>query len=208
MIARFNSKLMLKAINLSTDKDQLIKDLKHNKAKLEKTLQQIKKISNNDALTNLYNRRYFDKKIKIELNRAKRNGYPLSLLIIDIDNFKIINDQYGHLAGDEFLEKFAAFLKQKFRRATDTVFRYGGDEFAAILANMPYNESILFCEELKETFKKEINQYSEISLSIGMVSIPSDVEISIDSALSTADNLLYKAKNKGKDLVMTKKLSS
>lgn len=208
MIARFNSKLMLKAMSLSTEKDELIKDLKHNKAQLEKTLQHIKKISNKDALTDLYNRRYFDKQIKTELNQAKRNGYPLCLLIMDIDNFKIINDQYGHPVGDEFLEKFAVFLKQKFRRATDTVFRYGGDEFAAILANMDYDKAILFCEELKKTFKTEVNQYSKISLSMGMVSIPPDVDISIDSALSAADKLLYKAKNKGKDLVMTRKLST
>jgi diguanylate cyclase (GGDEF)-like protein/PAS domain S-box-containing protein len=93
------------------------------------------KLSITDSLTGLYNRRYFQKKITDEINRSRRMGYPLSLIMLDVDDLKFYNDTYGHLAGDEVLMGVAEIIAGSIRKDTDTAYRYGGDEFMVILPN-------------------------------------------------------------------------
>lgn len=93
------------------------------------------KLSITDSLTGLFNRRHFQKKITEEVNRANRMGYPLSLIMIDVDDLKTVNDTHGHLAGDDILIGVGQIIVDSIRRDTDTAYRYGGDEFLLILPN-------------------------------------------------------------------------
>ncbi|WBV70906.1 GGDEF domain-containing protein [Legionella pneumophila] len=137
-----------------------------------KLLSKVRALSITDSLTGLFNRRHFDMVFSNELSRAKRNKYPISLVFIDIDNFKYINDTFGHSAGDSFLIHVSNILKQTLRRSSDSMFRIGGDEYAAILINMPPNEVATVCVSMQEQFNKK-NQYKNVSLSMGVISIDS-----------------------------------
>ncbi|MBI9092966.1 MAG: diguanylate cyclase, partial [Desulfobacterium sp.] len=104
-----------------------------NEAKLEEKSNELERLSVTDGLTGAYNRRYFNKIFDLEWKRASREGSPLSLIIIDMDHFKKVNDTYGHLAGDEVLKAVTQEFQSTFKRCTDVVVRYGGEEFAILL---------------------------------------------------------------------------
>ncbi|MCP0913322.1 MULTISPECIES: GGDEF domain-containing protein [Legionella] len=192
--ANINGKMLRKMVALSEDKQVLI--------------EQLSSMSITDPLTGLYNRRYFDKTLKEELNRSKRNKYAFTLVFIDVDNFKIINDNLGHPSGDKFLTHVANVLKATFRRANDTVFRLGGDEFAAILVNTPLENAIAICNKIRDELSlhlhpKGLEIFSKITLSIGIVSIPHDSITDIEEIISKADQILYQAKKSGKNLIIS-----
>ncbi|HAZ7572087.1 GGDEF domain-containing protein [Legionella sp. PATHC032] len=168
-------------------------------------LSKVRTLSITDSLTGLFNRRHFDVVFSNELSRAKRNKYPISLVFIDIDNFKYINDTFGHSVGDSFLIHVANILKQTLRRASDSMFRIGGDEYAAILINMPPNEVTAFCVAIQEHFNKK-NQYKNVSLSMGIISIGSMHVIDQQSVIAAVDKTLYQAKKAGKNQIKSKSL--
>ncbi len=183
----------------------------------EKLIDELKVISRTDALTNLYNRRYFEALLPQELNRAKRNKYPLSLISIDIDNFKLVNDHNGHPSGDKLLINFAFLLNQTFKRSSDKVFRIGGDEFALIIVNQPVKKTVAVCKSINEQFKNQILKQSgefksdwlqthQITLSIGIVNIHSNYGTNIEHVINTADKALYQAKQQGKNQIILKKI--
>jgi predicted signal transduction protein with EAL and GGDEF domain len=132
-VAKLNSSVFLDNINLHIEKDELIQTLRSSNLKLTQYIKEVKKLSITDPLTLLYNRRFFDDTLKNEVGRLRRNEYELSLLLIDIDNFKQINDRKGHPVGDKYLKWFAQVLMNYFKRSNDTIFRVGGDEFAIII---------------------------------------------------------------------------
>ncbi|HAT8912122.1 TPA: diguanylate cyclase [Legionella pneumophila subsp. pneumophila] len=170
-----------------------------------KLLSKVRALSITDSLTGLFNRRHFDMVFSNELSRAKRNKYPISLVFIDIDNFKYINDTFGHSAGDSFLIHVSNILKQTLRRSSDSMFRIGGDEYAAILINMPPNEVATVCVSMQEQFNKK-NQYKNVSLSMGVISIDSMRVVDQQSAITAADKTLYQAKKAGKNQIKSKSL--
>lgn len=170
-----------------------------------KLLSKVRALSITDSLTGLFNRRHFDVVFNNELSRAKRNKYPISLVFIDIDNFKYINDTFGHSAGDSFLIHVSNILKQTLRRSSDSMFRIGGDEYAAILINMTPNEVTTVCVSMQEQFNKK-NQYKNVSLSMGVISIDSMRVIDQQSAITAADKTLYQAKKAGKNQIKSKSL--
>jgi diguanylate cyclase (GGDEF)-like protein len=204
VIARVNKMLVNRTFVLSGQKEVLIHELE--------------KISMTDSLTGLYNRRHFEEVIYEEFNRAKRNKQPLTLVSIDIDNFKLINDTFGHPFGDEFLISTANYLKINFQRANDIVFRLGGDEFAAIISNMSRKEILTLCNKLKENFKQEFisskkarmhkahGLFDKVTLSIGIAHIPFDSASGIESAVVAADEALYQAKEAGKNKIVLKEI--
>ena len=158
-----------------------------------------------DELTKLYNRRYFNKIIDKEIRRVKRDKLTLSLMCIDIDNFKKYNDYYGHPAGDTVLEKVSACLKKRASRASDYVFRLGGEEFCIISTSENTNDTITFMkniikeiENLKiEHIHNDVSKY--VTISGGLVILPS---LQIDDAkqlYKEADEALYKAKHNGRN---------
>lgn len=160
-----------------------------------------------DALTGLYNRRYFNIALDNEIRRTRRSHEPLSLLMCDVDYFKAYNDTFGHVAGDNCLQEIADLLRRHFQRASDLVARYGGEEFCVILPDIDFNEAKLLTEQLRLGIMqhKIIHQASQIAeyvtLSIGVVTCPSDTICDADMLIRGADKALYKAKNGGRNRV-------
>ncbi len=169
---------------------------------INKYTQELEHFATRDPLTNLYNQRVFWELLDYEIERAKRHNYKFSLFVIDIDNFKLINDTYGHDFGDDFLRKVARILKDIFRKE-DIVARYGGDEFVVILPYASAEESVLIARRLLEVFGKSSlrapdGKLVKITASIGIAVFPDHAENSRDLFI-LADNMMYKAKAEGKN---------
>ncbi len=173
---------------------------------IQKLQQKLLLNSTIDGLTGVYNRRSFEENIKLELKRARRTKTPLSLIMIDIDDFKAFNDHYGHPAGDDCLKKIALEIDQQLKRPGDYVARYGGEEFAVILPNTPSQGAKQVAEDIRTAvWKLNIaHQYSSVServtLSLGLTTtIPTSS--TPDKIIKKADQALYQAKDKGKNRV-------
>ncbi|HOJ93108.1 MAG TPA: GGDEF domain-containing protein [Dictyoglomaceae bacterium] len=170
------------------------------------------RLSNLDSLTGVYNKRKLDEFLEIETERALRFGHPLSLLFIDLDNFKNINDKYGHILGDNFLKEFASFLVKNLRNI-DIIGRFGGEEFVCLLIETEVQSAFLVGEKLRDKWNKErhiipINVENKIgTLSIGISNLPVHTQNTID-LLILADRALYEAKReRNKTLVYSKNSS-
>lgn len=203
MIAKVSSQFLHTTFKLDREKDMLIKELKISNLKLEKSINEVRAMSITDSLTGLYNRRYFDMIFHNELKKAQRNQYAINLVLIDIDNFKYINDTFGHPSGDDFLIYVAHSLKKSAKRANDIIFRLGGDEFALILLNMLPTDVVLFCDALQNRFGNN-NQYKNVTLSMGIISIASFQSLDLQTVITTADRTLYQAKKDGKNKIIAK----
>ncbi|MCK5312676.1 MAG: PleD family two-component system response regulator [Desulfobacteraceae bacterium] len=162
-------------------------------------------LSTLDGLTGIPNRRKFDDYLNIEWKRAVRDSYPLSLIMIDIDYFKLFNDNYGHGTGDECLKKVANDLSMTARRPADFVARYGGEEFASVLPNTTIENAIEFAELLRLNIEK-LNiphdfspTYNKVTISLGCASTTPTIKKSYDLLIRSADNALYKAKSDGRN---------
>lgn len=156
-----------------------------------------------DGLTAVYNRRYFNDRLQVELNRSERYHHPVSLVILDIDYFKKCNDVLGHLGGDTVLKELAALLKEKVR-TVDIVARYGGEEFAIILPETPVENAFLVSEKLRariEEFpftQQEALPHKNITASIGVASYPEQAH-DFEDLIRCADEALYQAKQGGRN---------
>ena len=168
--------------------------------------QELEKLSQTDSLTGIFNRSAFDDILKREWNRCKRSSMPLSLLMADIDQLKEINDNYGHQTGDDCIRKMAKVLTSSVKRSSETVCRYGGDEFAVILPNITEEKAEELARLLEDNAVKEIDMYTDpdflthITVSIGAATvIPSD-NSSISELINAADKKLYEIKKKHRGL--------
>lgn len=154
-----------------------------------------------DGLTNLFNRRYLDETLERELARARREGYPLALVMIDIDHFKQLNDTYGHQAGDKVLRELAALLWSEVR-AEDVPCRYGGEEFVVLLPRMPLEVALERAEGWRRTFQAMHIPFGDFQLdttiSCGLAAYPEHARTS-DDLLRCCDEALYKAKRQGRN---------
>jgi diguanylate cyclase (GGDEF)-like protein len=178
-----------------------------------------KQLSITDPLTNLYNRRHFTTIIKKEYKRAKRKQQAIILILIDVDNFKLVNDNFGHPFGDDFLIYAADYLRNYLAPVAGVIFRLGGDEFAALVANITEAEIKKLCEEIKANFIKNpkfdghthssnhANILDQISLSIGVVYIPHNAATKMEQIFEKADQLLYQAKSHGKNEIKYTKIT-
>jgi diguanylate cyclase (GGDEF)-like protein len=164
-------------------------------------------LSNLDAVTGGFNRRHLENMLELELQRANRYGQPLSILMFDLDNFKRVNDQNGHLAGDEVLREVLNSTTEALR-GIDTIARYGGDEFVVILPGTPhraatgaaYRLRALILTGLRDRFPVGSLE-SLVTISLGVTCLlPGDV-VTVDRAIERADNQLYEAKRLGKDQI-------
>lgn len=158
-----------------------------------------------DGLTRLFNRRYFDERMEDEFAFAHRHGANLSLLLVDIDKFKPINDQLGHQAGDAVLKEMAATLKHAVR-AEDTLARYGGEEFVIIARGIDYKGARAFGERVRTTVERVMlpwdNRVIRISCSVGVATmVDRDFDTSAELIRST-DQALYHAKETGRNRVV------
>ncbi len=171
---------------------------------LESYAKEIEYYATRDALTGLYNQRMFWELLEYEVERAKRRKYEFALLMIDIDNFKVINDTYGHIFGDEFLKEFARFLEETFRRE-DIVARYGGDEFAVILPYTSQEEALKTAKRLLERLENFSVQAPDgkpvkATVSIGVAVYPVHGR-DAKELFKVADSTMYRIKAEGKNRV-------
>ncbi len=172
---------------------------------LEQANTQLLEASNTDALTGLRNRRHFNEAFELEFRRALRDKTPLSLLLLDIDHFKQINDTYGHPFGDLCLTQAAHIIRSQIRRPPDVAARYGGEEFAVLLPNThnggARHIATEICLNLSRTIIADDTRKVYITVSIGVVSLKPGSADSTESLLKQADLLLYRAKENGRNRV-------
>jgi diguanylate cyclase (GGDEF)-like protein len=165
--------------------------------------EEVKQMSFTDGMTGLNNYRYFENRLREEINRAKRNNTKLSLIMLDIDHFKNYNDTLGHQAGDEALRTLAWVLKNT-ARDDDIVNRYGGEEFSIILPGLEKERIEILAERIRVKveehpfYKEHVQPEGKMTISIGAASFPNDAK-TFDTLISKADKALYKAKNKGRN---------
>lgn len=156
-----------------------------------------------DSLTGLYNRRYFDENIDRECKKASRVQSRPIVIIGDIDNFKKINDQHGHLAGDEFLRLTGNLFKIVFKRDTDIVARFGGEEFIVLLTDSMPQTAFSLAEDLRLRMSRMRMSFNGVSisatLSIGIAFSQPGIDESRDTLISRADDALYRAKSQGRN---------
>jgi two-component system chemotaxis family response regulator WspR len=173
---------------------------------------ELQRLTNVDGLTGLSNRRYFNEYMEAQWKLAIRAQSPLSVLMIDVDNFKLYNDTYGHLAGDEVLKRVASAMQRSFARPTDLTARFGGEEFVVILPSTPIDPlprlgETLLCnvEELRIPHTAStVGEYVTISVG-GAATVPRKGE-SFLHLIEVADAALYEAKESGKNRVVTREL--
>lgn len=163
----------------------------------------MEQLSITDQLTQLKNRLYFDKKFDQEWNRCSRMEIPLSVLLMDIDNFKEINDTYGHLFGDECLQLIASTISSELLRASDCVARYGGEEFVALLPNTAEPETRAIAEKLVRAVSAVSSKLEgkkiQITCSIGGATTSPNYQEDKEFLIKQADIALYQAKNNGRN---------
>lgn len=166
--------------------------------------EELRQLAIQDPLTGASNRRHFIERASAELNRCKRYGAPMAVIMLDIDHFKKVNDTYGHSTGDEVLKKLVDCCQQELR-TTDIFGRFGGEEFAAVLVETGQQAATQTCQRLLEQVEKlkirTTTQNIGITVSIGITMHLAD-DMSIDSLLKRADDALYKAKSAGRNRVV------
>ena len=172
-------------------------------AALRDSEQRFKEMSITDELTGLYNSRHFFSRLKAEIERTDRYGHPLTLLILDLDNFKQCNDTFGHLAGDKVLAEAGNIIRKSIR-STDSAYRYGGEEFAVILPESSKQEALYFAERIRKSFESvAFSDYKDrdlrVTVSIGVAQHLSGQKIS--AFFKRADRNMYAAKKSGKNRV-------
>ncbi len=174
---------------------------------LQDKIEELYKLSSKDPLTGLDNRMKLQNILRLEVERARRTRQPLCVVFLDIDDFKKINDKYGHATGDMVLQHIAEILKKQCRK-TDFIFRYGGEEFVLIFPSTSLIQGEITCERIRKNIKSHIF-YDEkgnsfrITVSMGLSSYKGRKEIDPVHLLKLADEAMYKAKRRGKDQIIT-----
>jgi diguanylate cyclase (GGDEF)-like protein/PAS domain S-box-containing protein len=178
-----------------------IQDLKNTEKSLRESEQKYRELAITDGLTNLYNSRYFYEQVASEVKRADRYDHPLSLLLMDIDDFKQYNDTYGHLKGNEVLIKLGEVIRNSLRD-TDSGYRYGGEEFTVILPETSQDHAHIVAERIRKEFE-EVGFYPgkdsavHKTVSIGVIQYKDKEKL--ENLIKRADQAMYQAKNQGKN---------
>lgn len=183
------------------------RELAQQRLALLTTNERLRRLVAVDALTGIANRRHFDRSLEREVRRARREGRPLSLIFLDLDEFKHFNDSYGHPRGDEVLRQVAQTLNETFRRGGDFVARYGGEEFAVVLPDVDARRAALYAERLRRRIWRLAIPYGtsscgdRVTISGGVATIAPRMKISADQLLRAADKALYRAKCLGRNQI-------
>ena len=157
-----------------------------------------------DGLTGVYNRRFFDERLALEFQRAKRNRSMLSLMVVDVDYFKRYNDHYGHLAGDEALRAVATTLRGQLKRPGDLLSRYGGEEFACILPETDLAGALCLANEMEAAIRAahiahaDSDVCAQLTVSLGVASLHPQGNRLAEELIVAADQQLYLAKSRGR----------
>jgi diguanylate cyclase (GGDEF)-like protein len=186
---RGQNRMLIKMLNESKDKAQKMQDL-----------------AIKDSLTGLYNRRYFDACLLKEAEKLAPKGEYMSLIMLDCDKFKEVNDQYGHASGDKVLRTLADTMLTIVRADKDTAFRFGGDEFGIIMPGADLKAAVKAAGRLKGHYQKKKNFGT--SLSISVVSMRMDITMNISNKVEEliieADKGIYEVKNQGRDGIVSR----
>ncbi|WP_245942556.1 GGDEF domain-containing protein [Candidatus Colwellia aromaticivorans] len=170
---------------------------------LEEANRELEQKNTLDELTGLFNRRFYDQKILAEYRRSKRNLTPLSLIIIDIDHFKAVNDSYGHLAGDQCLIWLSKHLQKSLKRGSDMAFRYGGEEFCVILPDTDAKGAMTLAEALRKNIERQVCTHKEFEISLtissGICTYIQQDDVQPEQIFTRADTALYEAKHNGRN---------
>lgn len=201
-----------KALSEIEERIRIEAELRESKKSAEKLADKLKLLSSLDGLTEIANRRYFDEVFEREWRRGARDNTPVALILIDLDFFKLYNDNYGHLAGDECLKNIARALSNNLNRPGDFVARYGGEEFAVILPSTDLEGAETIARQLAEGIKRMeiIHAYSKasdfVTASLGVASTIPKQGTFPDLLFKATDDALYEAKRQGRDRIVTKEV--
>lgn len=180
---------------------------------LKKANEEIRVLSITDSLTGCFNRGYMNEHLQKEILRSKRYRHPLSVVLCDIDHFKMVNDTYGHQIGDRVLIAFAQVIRETIREKIDWGVRYGGEEFLIVLPETEFNRGCITAERLRQAVSQmeieEQNRTIKITASFGVTGFDADTDdqkVSPDAVINRADEQLYKAKREGRNRVCAGRL--
>jgi len=188
----FENEHLVHVVNQTLEKYLTLKE----KEKLE---EEVRRLSITDDLTGLYNHRHFFKTLESELVRRKRQKTSLSLIMFDLDNFKRYNDRYGHLEGDRVLKRIGEIVRQSIRSNVDSEYRYGGDEFAALLIGATRDQALHIAERIRSTIEEA--GFEKITVSIGLAEFKEHMDM--EEFVKSADHAMYEAKRLGGNRVQT-----
>ncbi|MGD0915520.1 MAG: diguanylate cyclase [Thermodesulfobacteriota bacterium] len=188
----FENEHLIHIVNQTLEKSHTLKE----KERLE---EEIRRLSITDDLTSLYNHRHFFKILESELARLNRQKTSLSLLMLDLDNFKRYNDLYGHVEGDRVLRKVGEIINHSIRNHVDSGYRYGGDEFAALLIGTSLDQALTIAERIRSFIEKA--GFQNVTVSIGLAEFKGHSDL--EGFVKSADDALYVAKHSGGNQVRT-----
>lgn len=186
-------------------RDAAYRALRRSQQELTETNLELQRLTHVDGLTSLNNRRFLDESLDAEWAHGIRTRVPITAMMIDIDHFKLFNDTYGHLAGDEALQEVARVLKAACRRSSDAAGRYGGEEFVLIFPGMPEKEAIAFADNLVAQVADLNIPHSasptsdRVTISVGVASQVPKRSLQASSLIKAADDGLYVAKRAGRN---------
>ena len=192
--ARLQSKIELADAKLRETNSQLM----NQSDELRRMNEELKRLSITDALTGLSNRRYLEARLEEEIKRSHRNGSPMSFMMIDVDEFKPYNDNFGHTEGDRALQIVARCLRETLRGA-DVAVRYGGEEFSILLPQTNIKEAFLTAERVRQRVEQTEFPNRKVTVSIGVAACPP--KCTLTGLVSSADKALYEAKRAGRNCV-------
>ncbi len=158
-----------------------------------------------DELTGCYNRRYLNERLPLEISESQENGEKLSIVVMDIDNFKNINDKYGHQVGDYVLKEVSRIIRNNIRREYDWVSRFGGEEFLIAFKNTDKENAVHSTERIRQNIEAHEFIYNDLNINVtasfGVEELSNEIN-EINSLIEAADKNLYKAKELGKNMVI------
>lgn len=188
-----------------TDRVMLENQFMQEASRLSIANQELARLVTTDDLTSVYNRRFFDTQLDIQMKIGRRLKYPMSIFLVDADYFKAYNDRYGHQAGDAALTAVAKSLNKSFRRGGDFLARYGGEEFVILTSHMTPTQAAAYAEtlcrrvqELRIEHLGRPDGKTHLTISVGHATRQAD-ETTAEELIAEADKALYRAKHEGRD---------
>jgi len=195
------SRMLLTIEQQAADVNEYARRLDTAYKELESTSAQLKEFSFKDEVTGLYNRRFFSIRLEEEVSRYRRFNHPVSVVLLDLDGFKAVNDDLGHGAGDETLRAMAEILLKQ-SRGINVICRYGGDEFAVLLVETSKSGARLYADRIRYVLSTWTFAHGRrVTASFGIASLPEDVAPAAEELIRAADEALYAAKRAGKNRV-------